>query len=446
MIKKILIANRGEVALRIIRACKALSMETVAIYSEADKDSMHVRVADESVCIGPAKAKDSYNNMQAVMSAALLTHADAIHPGYGFLSENSEFAEMVEKHDIIFIGPSSNHIKQLGDKINSKSMMKKYNIPTIDGSDAVKSLEEAKICAEEIGFPVIIKASNGGGGKGIRICLEPADLEDSYNAVIQESTAIFGEGSIYIEKYLEEPRHIEFQILSDGKNAICLGERECSLQRRRQKIWEEAPSMVLTNAERQEFYKKITNMFSEIGYKGAATLEFLYQNGKLYFMEVNTRLQVEHTVTEEITGVDIVKWQIRVAFGEKLSLQQSDVNLTGHAIECRINAEDPKDFAPSPKIVTNHIPALGPYVRIESAIYNGYQIQPYYDSMISKLIVKGDDRDECIRNLKHALKEYIITGPKHLIPLFIKLVNNADVLSNNIDINWLEKFLNNQAN
>ncbi len=444
MIKKVLIANRGEIALRIIRACKSLGIATVAVYSTADKESLHVKLADQSVCIGPANANESYRNIRAIISAAELTGADAIHPGYGFLSENDEFASIVEQHLIKFIGPSSKHLKDLGDKISSKEIMQKYGIQTIPGSDKLENAQAGKDYANSIGFPVVIKASNGGGGKGIRIVHKAEDFIDSFDSVEQEATAIFGKGDIYVEKYFSTPRHIEFQVLSDGKNAIHLFERECSLQRRRQKIWEEAPSTILSDSQREKWGSKITKMISGIGYEGVGTLEFLYEDGELYFMEMNTRLQVEHTITESITGIDLVQQQIKVASGLPLELKQSDIKINGHAIECRINAEDPNSFMPSPGMIEEHIPPLGPYARVDTLLYRKYQIQPYYDSLISKLIVKGQNRDICMKNLEQALKEYVILGPKTTLLLFINLVKDDDVKNANFTINWLEKWLENR--
>ncbi len=441
MIKKILIANRGEIALRIIRACKSLDISTVAVYSTADKDSMHVRLADQSICIGGPAGNSSYRNIRAIISAAEISGADAIHPGYGFLSENAEFANIVEQHGIKFIGPSATHIQQLGDKIQSKEIMQKYGISVIPGSQALKDVNEGKEYAESIGFPVIIKAANGGGGKGIRIVHNPEDFEAEFSAVEQEATALFGEGDIYVEKYIANPRHIEFQVLSDGKRAVHLFERECSLQRRRQKVWEEAPSTILTNAQRAEWGSQITNMIAEVGYEGVGTLEFLYEDGQIYFMEMNTRLQVEHTVTESITGIDLVQQQIKVASGIPLELKQEDITIINHAIQCRITAEDPVTFMPNPGLVKEHIPPLGPYARVDTLLYNGYTVQPYYDSLISKLIVKGQNREICLRNLKQSLREYVIIGLKTTLPLFMRLVDAPAVQTADFTINWLEKWL-----
>ncbi|QEK38473.1 acetyl-CoA carboxylase biotin carboxylase subunit [Candidatus Cytomitobacter primus] len=441
MIKKVLIANRGEIALRIIRACKSLDIKSVAIYSTADKDSMHVKMADESICVGPASANDSYKNIKSIIAAVELSNADAIHPGYGFLSENADFAHIVEEHGIKLIGPSSKHINQLGDKIQSKLIMQKYGIQTIPGSGSLANADEGLEYAKKINFPVVIKASNGGGGKGIRIVHKESDFMNEFTAVEQEASAVFGDGDIYVEKYFERPRHVEFQVLSDGKNAVHLFERECSLQRRRQKVLEEAPSNVLTDEQRSEWGNKIAKMIAAIGYEGVGTLEFLYQDDQLYFMEMNTRLQVEHTVTEEITGIDLVQQQIKVASGIPLAFKQDDIKIKGHAIQCRVTAEDPETFMPHPGVVESHIPPLGPYVRVDTMLYSGYKIQPYYDSLISKLIVKGGDREMCLRNLRHALKEYVIVGPKTTLPLFSRLVENEDVQNANFTINWLENWL-----
>ncbi|QEK38064.1 acetyl-CoA carboxylase biotin carboxylase subunit [Candidatus Cytomitobacter indipagum] len=444
MIKKVLIANRGEIALRIIRACKSLGIKSVAVYSTADKNSMHIKMADESICIGPPNANESYRNIKSIIAATEQSDADAIHPGYGFLSENEEFAHVVEQHNIKFIGPSSKHIKLLGDKVESKRIMQKYGITTIPGSEALSTAQDGLDYAKSIGFPVIIKASNGGGGKGIRIAKKEDEFLSNFAAVDQEASALFGKGgSIYVEKYFERPRHVEFQVLSDGKKAVHLFERECSLQRRRQKVLEEAPSNVLTDQQRAEWGEKISNMIAAIGYEGVGTLEFLYQDNQLYFMEMNTRLQVEHTITEEITGIDLVQQQIKVASGIPLEIKQSDIKINGHAMQCRITAEDPITFTPSPGLVKSHLPALGPYARVDTMLYNGYQIQPYYDSLISKLVVKGSNREECIRNLKQALKEYIIEGPKTTLPLFHKLIEDEEFQKADFTINWLENWIQN---
>ncbi|USO00684.1 MAG: acetyl-CoA carboxylase biotin carboxylase subunit [Alphaproteobacteria bacterium] len=440
-INKILIANRGEIALRIIRACKALGIKSVAVYSTADKDSLHVKFADEKICIGSAQPAKSYRNPSAIIAAAELTKSDAIHPGYGFLSEDPKFAHIVEQHNIKFIGPSSKHIQDLGDKINSKNIMDQYGIKTIPGSTKLNNADEGFDFSKKIGFPVIIKASNGGGGKGIRIVHNPDDFHKLFQEVEREAAAVLGKGDIYVEKYIINPRHVEFQILSDGKKAVHLFERDCSLQRRRQKVWEEAPSTVLTKTIRDEYTAKLVRMIEGVGYEGVGTIECLFSDGELYFMEMNTRLQVEHTVTEEITGLDLVQEQIKVASGIPLTLEQKDIQLKGHAIQCRITSEDPDTFMPSPGLVTEHTPALGPYARIDTLLYTNYQIQPYYDSLISKLIAKGKTRQECLNNLEQALKEYIIKGPKHTIPLFQKLLSTKDVQDCNFHINWLEQWL-----
>jgi acetyl-CoA carboxylase biotin carboxylase subunit len=441
MIKKILIANRGEIAVRIIRACKELGIKSVAVHSNVDKDAMHVQLADESVCIGQAKASESYLNIPSLLSAYELTHSDAIHPGYGFLSENYEFVKILEDHKINFIGPSSELIKKMGDKIEAKKIAKELGLPTIKGSDkGVSDINEAKKIAEEIGFPVLIKAAGGGGGKGMKIVHEAKELEKNIIDAKSEAKKFFNNDEVFIEKYFEKPRHIEVQILSDGKNLVHLGERDCTVQRRYQKLIEESPSPVLTDKIRQDLLNTCVASLSKLGYQGAGTLEFIYENGEFYFLEMNTRLQVEHPVTEAVTGVDLVKRQIEIASTGKLSLEQEKINFTGHAIECRINAENyKKNFQPSAgKILTCHIPS-GPGTRVDSAIYQGYTVQPFYDSMIAKLINHGRDRESAIARSLRSLDEFVISGIDTTIDLHTRILNHKDFLSFNYDVNWLAK-------
>ncbi|HQS98396.1 MAG: acetyl-CoA carboxylase biotin carboxylase subunit [Novosphingobium sp. 17-62-19] len=442
-IKRLLIANRGEIALRIHRAAHEMGIETVAVHSTADADAMHVRLADHAVCIGPPAAKDSYLNVAAIISAAEITHADAIHPGYGFLSENAKFAEIVEAHDITWIGPKPEHIRTMGDKIEAKRTAGALGLPLVPGSDgAVSDLTEAKAIAEAAGYPVIIKAASGGGGRGMKVCNGPDELETLIQQAGSEAKAAFGDATVYIEKYLGNPRHIEFQIFGDGNgNAIHLGERDCSLQRRHQKVLEEAPSPVISAAERDRMGGIVAKAMADMGYRGAGTIEFLWENGEFYFIEMNTRLQVEHPVTEAITGVDLVREQIRIADGKPLSVKQEEIEFKGHAIECRINAEDPFTFAPSPGLVKSYHAAGGMHVRVDSGLYAGYKIPPYYDSMIAKLIVYGRTREGCIMRLKRALSEMVIEGPKTSIPLHQRLLNQPDFLSGDYTIKWLEEWM-----
>ncbi|AXU19849.1 acetyl-CoA carboxylase biotin carboxylase subunit [Novosphingobium sp. THN1] len=442
-IKRLLIANRGEIALRIHRAAHEMGIETVAVHSTADADAMHVRLADHAVCIGPPAAKDSYLNVAAIISAAEITHADAIHPGYGFLSENAKFAEIVEAHDITWIGPKPEHIRTMGDKIEAKRTAGALGLPLVPGSDgAVSDLEEARAIAEKAGYPVIIKAASGGGGRGMKVCNSPEQLETLIQQAGSEAKAAFGDATVYIEKYLGNPRHIEFQIFGDGNgNAIHLGERDCSLQRRHQKVLEEAPSPVISAEERNRMGGIVAKAMADMGYRGAGTIEFLWENGEFYFIEMNTRLQVEHPVTEAITGVDLVREQIRIADGKPLSVSQDEIEFKGHAIECRINAEDPFTFAPSPGLVKSYHAAGGMHVRVDSGLYAGYKIPPYYDSMIAKLIVYGRTREGCIMRLKRALEEMVIEGPKTSIPLHQRLLNEPDFLSGDYTIKWLEEWL-----
>jgi len=445
MFSKILIANRGEIALRVLRACKELGISTVAVHSTADADAMHVRLADESVCIGPPSAAESYLNIPQLLAACEITGADAVHPGYGFLSENERFADILEAHDIAFIGPSAEHIRLMGDKIEAKKTAARLGIPVVPGSDGeVTSLERARKVAAEIGYPVLIKASAGGGGRGMKVAATADDLEPAFTTARAEARAAFGNDAVYIEKYLAKPRHIEFQVLGDGRgNAIHLGERDCSLQRRHQKVWEEAPSPALNQDERDRLGGIVAKAVADIGYSGAGTIEFLYENGEFYFIEMNTRLQVEHPVTEMVTRIDLVNEQIRIASGAPMSVRQEDVKFSGHAIECRINAEDPRTFAPSPGQITYYHPPGGLGVRVDSAIYQGYTIPPYYDSLIGKLIVHGRNRVECMMRLRRCLDEYIIDGVRTTLPLFRHLVEHQDIADGRYDIHWLERYLSN---
>ena len=441
--EKVLIANRGEIALRVHRACKELGIKTVAVHSSADNEAMHVKLADESVCIGPPQAKDSYLNIPSIISACEITGAEAVHPGYGFLSENAHFAEILEAHNLTFIGPSSEHIQIMGDKITAKETVSKLGIPVVPGSDGkIEDLNHARKIADEIGYPILIKASSGGGGKGMKIAHTSTDLENAFNLAKVEAKASFGDDTVYIEKYLNAPRHIEIQIFGDKHgNAIHLGERDCSLQRRNQKVLEEATSPVIDDNQREKIGNIASQAISKLGYVGAGTIEFLYQNGEFYFIEMNTRLQVEHPITEIITNIDLVKEQISVAAGNKLSLKQENVRINGHAIECRINAENPETFVPSAgKIIAYH-PASGPGVRVDSAAYAGYSIPPYYDSMIGKLIVFGQDRNDCLAKLDRALDEFVIEGVETTLPLFRALLRNTDIQEGNYNIHWLEKYL-----
>lgn len=442
MFRKILIANRGEIALRIHRACHEMDIKTVAVHSTADAEAMHVKLADESVCIGPPPAIDSYLNIPALISAAEVSGAEAIHPGYGFLSENPRFAEILAEHKIAFIGPSPEHIRTMGDKIAAKIAAKEFGLPVVPGSAAVNNLSEAKASAKDIGYPVLIKAAAGGGGRGMKVVRQENEIEDALRSAKSEALAAFGNDSVYLEKYLTGPRHIEFQIIGDSHgNAIHLGERDCSLQRRHQKLLEEAPSPALTSIQRKNMGEKVAKAMRDMGYLGLGTIEFLYEHGQFYFIEMNTRLQVEHPITEMITGIDLVREQIRVAAGLPLSFKQKDIEFHGHAVECRINAEDPLTFRPSPGKVTQYHPPGGLDVRVDSALYDGYVIPPYYDSMISKVIVHGLDRKECLRRLQRALEEYVITGIKHTVPLHQQLIKNSDFADGKYDIHWLENFL-----
>jgi len=443
MFDKILIANRGEIAMRVQRACKELGIPTVAVHSTADADAMHVRFADESVCIGPPAAKDSYLNIPALLAACEITGADAVHPGYGFLSENARFAEILGEHNVHFIGPKPEHIRLMGDKIEAKRTVKKLGIPVVPGSDGgvTSDVEAAKIAAD-IGFPVLVKAAAGGGGRGMKVARTADDLSTALSTARAEAKAAFGDDAVYLEKYLEKPRHIEIQVLGDGKgNAIHLGERDCSLQRRHQKVWEEGPSPALNTNARDVIGETVAKAMRDLGYLGVGTVEFLFEDGKFYFIEMNTRIQVEHPVTEMITGIDLIFEQIRAAAGNDLTLKQSDIVFSGHAIECRINAENPVSFRPSPgKILHYHAPG-GLGVRIDSAVYQGYTIPPYYDSLVGKLIVHGKTRTEALMRLKRALDEVVLDGIETTLPLFRALVRETDIIDGNYHIHWLEQFL-----
>jgi acetyl-CoA carboxylase, biotin carboxylase subunit len=443
MFEKILIANRGEIALRVLRACRELGIQTVAVHSTADADAMHVKLADESVCIGPPPAKDSYLNVASIVAACEITGAEAVHPGYGFLSENARFAEILKEHDIKFIGPSAENIRTMGDKIEAKRTAKALGIPVVPGSEGgVATVDDARRVAKDIGYPVIIKATAGGGGRGMKVAHNEGDLETAVGTAQTEAKAAFGNGEVYIEKYLEKPRHIEIQVLGDGQgNAVHLGERDCSLQRRHQKIWEEAHSPALNAHQRDEIGERVAEAMRKMSYEGVGTVEFLYENNEFYFIEMNTRLQVEHPVTEMITGLDLVQEQIRVAAGAKLAFTQKDIQFSGHAIECRINAENPATFAPSPgRVDAVHFPG-GLGVRVDSALYSGYRIPPYYDSLIGKLIVFGKTRAECLMRLRRSMSEFVVDGVETTIPLFQRLLRENDIIDGHYDIHWLEKYL-----
>jgi acetyl-CoA carboxylase, biotin carboxylase subunit len=443
MFEKVLIANRGEIALRIHRACREMGIRTVAVHSTADAEAMNVRLADESVCIGPPASRDSYLNMAAIISAATITGADAIHPGIGFLSENAAFAQMVEEHGITFIGPSPEHLIMMGDKVQAKDAAKRFGIPVVPGSEGEVSGEvDAKRIAGETGYPVLIKAAAGGGGKGMRVATSEADLMAAYTMARTEAKASFGNDAVYMEKYLSHPRHIEIQIIGDSHgNVVHLGERDCSLQRRHQKVLEEAPSPALNAEQRARIGKIAADAMKTMGYKSVGTIEFLFQDGEFYFIEMNTRLQIEHPVTEMITGIDLVREQIRVASGAPLSFTQEEVQITGHAIECRINAEDPDTFLPSPGRVTDFHAAGGLGVRVDSALYSGYRVPPNYDSLIAKLIVHGRTRNECLMRLRRSLEEMVIGGIKTNTPLHSRVIAAPDFINGAYDIRWLEKFV-----
>ncbi len=447
MIQKILIANRGEIALRVLRAAKELGISTVAVHSTADADAMHVKLADESVCIGPPPARDSYLNIHQIVAACEITGADAIHPGYGFLSENSKFADILEAHDITFIGPKADHIRIMGDKIEAKRTAKRLGIPVVPGSEGgIYDDDEAKRVAADVGYPVLVKASSGGGGRGMKLARSEDELSNALATARTEAKAAFGDDAVYIEKYLGKPRHIEVQVVGDGMGkAIHLGERDCSLQRRHQKVWEEANSPALNSEDRNRIGEICSKAVADLNYSGAGTIEFLFEDGEFYFIEMNTRLQVEHPVTEAITGIDLVHEQIRVASGGGLSLTQDDVRFSGHAIECRINAEDPKTFVPSPGVISHFHTPGGLGVRVDSGVYSGYRIPPYYDSLIGKLIVHGRNRVECMMRLRRALDEFVVDGISSTLPLFRDLVGNPDIANGDYDIHWLEHYLRGEA-
>ena len=443
MFEKILIANRGEIALRIHRACREMGISTVAVHSTADEDAMHVRLADESVCIGPPPSRDSYLNVPAILSAATITGADAIHPGVGFLAENAEFAAMVEEHGFVFIGPAPEHIALMGDKVSAKEAAVALGLPVVPGSDgAVGDDGNAKQTAAKVGYPVLIKAAAGGGGRGMKIVQSEDQLENLLKTARAEAKSAFGNDQVYLEKFLPSPRHIEVQVLADGQgNVVHLGERDCSLQRRFQKLLEEAPSPALNAGQRQEIGELVSKAMQELGYRSAGTVEFLYQDGAFYFIEMNTRLQVEHPISEAITGVDLVREQIRVASGHALDFGQDDIAFTGHAIECRINAEDPVTFTPSPGTVSDYHAPGGLGVRVDSGLYAGYTVPPHYDSLIAKLIVHGQSRNECLMRLRRALEEFVVDGIATTIPVHQRLISESDFINGEYDINWLEDFI-----
>ncbi len=443
MFDKILIANRGEIALRVLRACKELGIKTVAVHSTADAEAMHVRLADESVCIGPPPARESYLNVPAILSAAAITGADAIHPGYGFLSENAAFAEMVEAHGLTFIGPSADHIRMMGDKIAAKTAMASLGVPLVPGSDGeVKDLDEAIRVSERIGYPVLVKAAAGGGGRGMKVASSADGLEEAWRVARTEARTAFGNDAVYIEKYLDKPRHIELQIMADAYgNVVHFGERDCSLQRRHQKLLEEAGSPALTPAQRDAIGATSTAGLAKLGYRNAGTLEFLYQDGQFAFIEMNTRLQVEHPVTELLCGIDLVREQIRIAAGQKLGYTQADIKFNGHAIECRINAEDPETFMPTPGRVTHFHAPGGLGVRVDSALYAGYMVPPFYDSMVAKLIVHAPDRAQAIARMRRALAEFAVVGIKTTLPLHQRIMEDPEFQSGDYTIHWLERFV-----
>ncbi len=443
MFSKILIANRGEIALRILRACRELGIKTVAVHSTADADAMHVRLADEAVCIGPPSSRDSYLNVAAILSAATITGAEAIHPGYGFLSENADFAETVEAHGLVFIGPTAEHIRMMGDKITAKTTMLALGVPLVPGSDGeLANLEEAHEVASRVGYPVLIKAAAGGGGRGMKVAHSADELSDAWSMARTEARAAFGNDAVYMEKYMDRPRHIELQILGDNHgNVVHFGERDCSLQRRHQKVLEEAGSPAISAEQRDGIGRTATEALARMGYRNAGTLEFLYQDGQFCFIEMNTRLQVEHPITEMVCDVDLVREQIRLAAGEKLGYTQADVTFSGHAIECRINAEDPATFAPCPGTVAVYHPPGGLGVRVDSALYTGYRVPPYYDSMIAKLIVHAPTRAQAIARMQRALDEFVVEGIKTVIPLHRAILEDPGFQSGNYTIHWLEQFM-----
>ena len=442
MFEKVLIANRGEIALRIHRACREMGIKTVAVHSTADAAAMHVRLADESVCIGPPAARDSYLNVAAILSAAAITGADAIHPGLGFLAEDADFAAAVEEHGFTFIGPSPEHIRLMGNKVAAKDAVRRLGIPTVPGSGGVRDVAAAEAAAATIGYPILIKAAAGGGGRGMKVAHDRNELAQMLPIAQNEASSFFGCGEVYLERHLERPRHIEIQILGDGEGAIVhLGERDCSLQRSHQKVLEESPSPALNTAERNRLGELAVAALRELGYKSLGTLEFLYQDGEFFFIEMNTRLQVEHPVTEMVSGLDLVREQLRIAAGAPLGYRQSDVKLCGHAIECRINAESPDSFAPSPGRITDYHAPGGLGVRVDSALYQGYTVPPYYDSLVSKLVVQGKSRNECLMRLRRALEEYVIGGIETTIPLHQRLVGAGEFIDGDYDIHWLERFV-----
>jgi len=443
MFEKILIANRGEIALRIHRACREMGIHTVAVHSTADANAMHVRLADESVCIGPPASKDSYLNMPAILTAATITGADAIHPGVGFLSENADFANMVREHGMTFIGPDPEHLRSMGDKVTAKQTMRDLGVPVVPGSDgAVDSDEEAWRIADGIGYPVLVKAAAGGGGRGMKVAYRREEMGDALRMARNEARNSFGHDAVYLEKYLGHPRHIEIQIVADNHgNVVHLGERDCSLQRRHQKILEEAPSPALNGEQRAWIGRRAAEAIQGMGYRSVGTLEFLYEDGEFYFIEMNTRLQVEHPITEEITGVDLVREQIRIAAGMPLGFEQADVRFEGHAIECRINAEDPRTFAPSPGLVKDYHAPGGLAVRVDSGLYGGYRIPPFYDSLVAKLVVRGQTRNECLMRLRRALEEFVIEGVSTTIPLHQALIGEPAFIDGAYDIHWLQRYV-----
>ncbi|MFT6509491.1 MAG: acetyl-CoA carboxylase biotin carboxylase subunit [Parvibaculaceae bacterium] len=443
MFEKVLIANRGEIALRVHRACQEMGIKTVAVHSTADEHAMHVRLADESVCIGPPQASESYLNIPALISACEITGAEAVHPGYGFLSENARFAEILTEHDITFIGPTAEHIRLMGDKIAAKATVKRLGIPVVPGSEGgVTTDAEALAVAKETGYPVLVKAASGGGGRGMKVAHSAAELPGALSAARTEAKAAFGDDTLYMEKYLSQPRHIEVQVVADAHgHAVHLGERDCSLQRRHQKVLEEAPSPALNDAARAEIGEIVSKAMKGLGYLGVGTIEFLYENGEFFFIEMNTRLQVEHPVTEAITGIDLVREQIRIASGLEMSFTQEDVAFSGHAIECRINAEHPQTFMPSPGLIKEYHTPGGLGVRIDSGAYSGYRIPPYYDSLIGKLIVHGRNRNECLMRLRRSLEEFVVDGVDTTIPLFKELMAEPEFQNGDYHIHWLEQFL-----
>ena len=446
MFEKVLIANRGEIALRIHRACREMGIRTVAVHSTADANAMHVRLADESVCIGPPPARESYLNVPAILSAAAITGADAIHPGLGFLAENAEFAQIVGEHDLVFIGPSPEHIRLMGDKVAAKRTAQELGIPVVPGGHAVSDVAEARAEADRVGFPVLIKAAAGGGGRGMRVARDKAELTQQFPIAQAEAQTFFGNGALYVERFLTKPRHIEVQILGDGQGGVVhLGGRDCSMQRKHQKLLEETPSPGLNVTDRQRIYDLAATTMSKLGYKSAGTLEFLFQDGEFFFIEMNTRLQVEHPISEMVTGIDIVREQIRIADGAPLGYRQDDIKFSGHAIECRINAENPETFAPSPGVVQRYHAPGGMGVRVDSALYQGYTVPPHYDSLVAKLVVHGGTRNECLMRLRRALEEFVISGIETTIPLHQRLMASETFLNGDYDIGWFERTFNGKA-